>query len=518
MQKERIQINKERIGVLIEHTLSCIIEWVKIDDTGKLIFEDPIDKVEISVHYGASHAAVSIIIIGLQKKDYVLYKLGINLLHSILERWDENKKLPSFHFDFNNFALCVVYDVLKEKEPEISEKIMHTILSTVDSCHETINWLPMRWYVNAKKFQWTQNFKYKSIIEHCKSTINSATNNDGGIEDILPKGNSFNLQYDAATVGVLQFLRVNGENYDLTRQLGFLLNAIAPDGDINYQGRGTNQISAWSNWIYLLSTAAKENELKQALDYIYDKIPIMLSNHNIMLNSYDGSEKYLWWDYHHCSVYTAHFLFWLVLSYKDYGKNPIEEKYIRDYSTGLKIIKSENFFISIFEGRKKYLAEKGPLLVALWTKKYGMIVKGAFAPWLGSFGNNHTFSEIALRNFFGLLEVNYNRDWQIFRWIRIFFSFVMSRDSITYRPLLAQIYITFKENEVIIRFVNPKKRRVQINIPSLIPSINNFIIRADKKIINLYNVINIRNQYSTLKVFQSKPSKAKEWVITLIFN
>ena len=505
--------NQQRIEIIIEQILSLIQKWVIITEDGNLIFEDPIDKMEISAHYGATHAATAFIIYGQRKENYELYNLGINLLNSILKRWTDNKKLNSFHFDFNNFALCVAYDTIKEKEKELSAKIKSTILSTSDSNHNTINWLPMRWFVNLKRYEWTNDTKYQKIIDYCRSTIETATNNDGGIEDILPKGLSFNLQYDIATAGVLQFLRVNGEKYNLEKELGFLLNAVSPDGDINYQGRGTNQIFGWGNWIYLLSTAGKEIALKQSLDYLCDKIPTMLYNHNIMLNDWDGSEKYLWWDYHYCSVYTSHFLFWLILSIENFGKSPIKEVYINDFSSGLSIYKSDDYFVSIFDGRTKYLSERGPIIVALWTKRDGMIIKGSFAPWQGMFGNNYSYSEIAIRNFFGLLEIKHNRDYHQNRFIRKFLPFLLSEISVQYKPLFAQIEIEIKEKSIIIRFENPSNNCTQINIPSLKSSMSNVLVSADCNNIDLHNIMNIRNQYSKIQIFQSKNIKAKDWVI-----
>ena len=111
----------------------------------------------------------------------------------------------------------------------------------------------------------------------------------------------------------------------------------------------------------------------------------MLENNNLMLNNWKGKEKYLWWDYHYTSVYTSHFLFWLVLSMVDYPKKPIQIKKSEFKDSGLIINKTSDYFISIFNGRKKYLAENGPIISAIWMKNYGMINKGLFGPWQGSF-------------------------------------------------------------------------------------------------------------------------------------
>ena len=134
------------------------------------------------------------------------------------------------------------------------------VLSTPDSNNPTINWFPMRWYVNLIRYKWTSDEKFKLACDKCSTDIRAATYKDGFIDDRLPIGLSFNLQYDVATVAVLQYLRSNGENIDISVELGALLNAVAPDGDINYFGRGTNQIFAWGLWVYLLSSAGKKNK------------------------------------------------------------------------------------------------------------------------------------------------------------------------------------------------------------------------------------------------------------------
>ena len=181
----------------------------------------------------------------------------------------------------------------------------------------------MRWAVNKKRIEWKGDNNYQSTINKCKEIIFKATNADGGIEDRLPHGTSFNLQYDLATVSILQYLRVQGEPMDLSKELGFLLNAVAPDGDINYQGRGTNQIFAWGLWIYLLASSGNTKDLLTALNFLEPRLKKMLDNNNMMLNEWEGKEKYLWWDYHYASVYTAHCLLWLVMAYIDAYKAKI---------------------------------------------------------------------------------------------------------------------------------------------------------------------------------------------------
>jgi len=75
-----------------------------------LRFVDPLDGDEITAHYGATHAAAAFIILGKSRNDAALLEKGKALISSIISRWDKSKTLPAFHFDFNNFALCVAHD------------------------------------------------------------------------------------------------------------------------------------------------------------------------------------------------------------------------------------------------------------------------------------------------------------------------------------------------------------------------------------------------------------------------
>lgn len=503
---------KARLSSLLESLLPICLSWIQEKD-GKLLYIDPVDNEEISAHYGATHMAATLVIYGHMTGQKDLFQIGIRLLDSILKRWDLSKDLPSFHFDFNNFALCVISDIIKPQEPVLYKRIQNTILNTADSKHDTTNWLPMRWYVNKKRYEWTNDEKYLKVCDYCKTRIELSTNKDGGIEDRLPKGTSFNLQYDVATVGVLQFLRQRGVEYDLTREYNFLKNTVAPDGDINYQGRGTNQIFGWSLWVYLLASAGKDDELGGALDYLNGRVIPMFEKHNLMLNSYDGKEKYLWWDYHYCSVYTAHFLFWLVLSILDFRKKPIEEDNAAiPVSSGFHIYRDKDCFVSTFDGRKEYLAEKGPSVCAIWIKKYGMISKGSFGPWLGSFGNKYS-NESVLRNYCGLVKIhsriNVNSN--------NFLSKVIHRLGLPNKQYVefhfCPIVVQNSNGGVKLDFYSNGKELAFLNIPIFksegdSPRIE---LTVDKDKVDVSFVGEIRNQYGAIRLFQSKLVQGRVW-------
>lgn len=408
---------KDRIERLIEMTLNTCLPWITEKD-GKVMFTDPLDNEEISAHYGATHMAAALLIYGRLKDRDDLVQKGEALLNSILDRWDGSRQLPGFHNDFNNFALCLIENSIDGNMAAttagsagntLRERIRKAVLETADTRFDTVNWLPMRWFVNKCRYEWTNDETYKENCRLCKEKIDSATFTDGFIDDMLPKGRSFSLQYNVATVAFMQFLRISGENIDLDIQTGALLNAVCPDGDINYMGRGTNQIFAWGLWVYLLASSGQD-ECDRALSYLEERLPAMLENNNIFLNTQPGDEKYLWWDYHYCSVYTAHLLLWLTLAWRDYGERIIDPETVTDGSSGLHIYRNEEAFVAVFDGRTEYFAERGPSVEAVWTRKYGTVFKGAFGPWYGEFGNLHICPDAVIRKHFGLMGIKTDDD------------------------------------------------------------------------------------------------------------
>ena len=125
---------QDRLQNLISMTENRCTEWLQRNAAGQMEFVDPIDKVEVSAHYGATHMAAALFLNGHEQA-------GNQLLESVLERWDKSKNLPGFHNDFNNFALCVIYDYVSENQKKL---IRDAVLRTPDSNHDTVNWLPMR--------------------------------------------------------------------------------------------------------------------------------------------------------------------------------------------------------------------------------------------------------------------------------------------------------------------------------------------------------------------------------------
>lgn len=506
--------NKSVIENLISKTMDYCASWITELD-GTVQFVDPLDHKEISAHYGATHAAAAMMLYGIRKNDSRYEELGLSLLQSVLKRWETSKVLPGFHNDFNNFALCTLTETLPEnKYGQLIEEIKRKVLSTSDSNHDTINWLPMRWYVNLCRYTWTKEERYTVACQVCRDKIKRATYDDGFIDDRLPKGLSFNLQYDVATVAVMQFLSVRGEEVDLSKEFGALLAAVAPDGDINYFGRGTNQVFAWGLWIYLLASAGMECDLEKALNYCAEKILVMLEKNNLMLNEWEGAEKYLWWDYHYCSVYTAHFLFWLVLAQEDYGKKAIVPVLSDKCDSGIEIIREAGWFVVIFSGRTEYLAERGPAVVALGLEDGRMFVKGAFGPWQGAFGKMYTIYDTVLKNCFGVLHMSINSDYSHNRLMRKIFQKKTARPSLGFRPVFVTFNVTIGQEKIEFSWENTQKKNIIFNCCVT----GNFVggeLFEDYERVPFPCVGLIRNQYGFQKLYQSRIMNRSVWKLVI---
>ena len=221
-----------------------------------------------------------------------------------------------------------------------------------------------------------------------------------------------------------------------------------------------------------------------------------------MLNDWDGKEKYLWWDYHYASVYTAHCLLWLVLALLDYGKKSINPIIPTSTETGLHIHRSENFFVSWFEGRSEYLAEKGPAIACIWSKKQGMICKGTFAPWQGPFGNKYIYEDVVLKNYCGLISVKRNKDWSKNRYVHKLLPSLETEPSLELRPLFCPIAICEKDGKVEITWENKGYEGVILNNPGTSEGVS-FELYADDKKVSVYCVESIKNQYGWVYLHQT---------------
>lgn len=150
-------------------------------------------------------------------------------------------------------------------------------------------------------------------------------------------------------------------------------------------------------------------------------------------------------------------------------------------------------------------------------KKYGMINKGTFGPWLGMFGNKNTYGDVVLRNYIGLLKIEHNRNWSKNRIINKLMPNINSTNYIKTIPVITKFNIKETGNSIVIKFDNIKREKVVFNFPMLDsvkgkPKIN---LLADGEPMLVLNNNKIKTQYGWCSIYQSKMSSAQEWVLKI---
>ena len=178
----------------------------------------------------------------------------------------------------------------------------------------------------------------------------------------------------------------------------------------------------------------------------------------------------------------------------------------------LHIFRSENAFVSWFDGRSEYLAEKGPAIAAIWTKRDGMIFKGTFGPWQGPCGNKYIYEDVVIKNFYGLLEVKRNKDWSKNRYVHKLILSLESEIELTLKPLFAGISVFEANGTLEIILENHTDKEVIFN--ALVINQNQRInLSVDGSVIPCVCYEAVRNQYGWMCLHQSHAIVGKSFHI-----
>ena len=486
-----------RIGNMINLVYARCDSWLSVDEDDNLVLVDPHERKVVGHHYALSHFAAAAILGNAPGSKR--FKDGLAVLHSVLRRWEKDSVVPGFHNDFNHFALVLAHDELERLGlcKEERDAIRRVVLSTADSNHDTINWLPMRMVADDARQRWGGE-GYRAL-ETCRRKIAKAVNDDGLIEDRLPRGTSFNLQYDVSSVALLDLIESRGIDQPVRLDDAYLALAecVLPDGDINYLGRGCNQIFAWGPWIYLLERRGDAAALDLGLKYLSDFMPVMLENENLLLNDLPGADRQLWWDYHYCSVYTAHLLLWLVLAQRaEAGAAAPASGQAKLSDTGVRVLRDERAMAVTFSGRREYLAEQGPVVAAVWTSRHGTIHKGTFGPWLKAFGFKHSSPGVLL-NHFGLLRVG-------------------RPGAVSLRPFFVPVFTCILGDRLVIEYKSARRASCCLNLP-IRPhiDISDVAVYAGDRPIELMRAGGIITQYGFESIVQTAPHEVDRWRVEI---
>lgn len=509
---------RKRLEELVDTSLKACLSWLEEDAEGGGRLVDPVDNKPIVSHYGDSHFGAALLILAEIRNSPELFSQGLDIIRTVVRDWHISEKYFDFHHDFNNFALCLAYERIEKVSNELSQEIKKLILTTCDSNHGTVNWLPMRAYVNRVRYEWTGKTQYLEASRSAIDKIRLATNDDGGIEDRLPVGASYNLQYNISSLAILQLIEKRWPDTELNsdKSLSFLIGCVLPDGDINYVGRGTNQIFAWGPWLYAISSTKKNNILEMALDFLDCRYRQSVYNNNILLNDFSGNDKTLWWDYHYCSVYHAHFLLWSILALKDYGAVSSSDIPSNSSGTGLEVIRGSVGGAVVFKGRKAYLAEAGPSLCALWIDKKSLIFKGGLGPWKGAFGQKYNYADCVFNNYFGVISESAKKNLPENTFIRKLRRFFPDERVAVTRPAFGEILVQSNNESLSIVFQTPRIEGY-LNVPIFREMLGRvkFYFEIDGKEIESVLIAQSKNQYGWISIVRTRPTQGQKWKITI---
>lgn len=385
---------EEELGILAETCYETAIGFVSDDDV-----EDPRLGTEVFAHYAKTHLATAL----LQRNDEESRVLANSLLRKFLRDYAQHSVLPEFHNDFNNYAISLALDTVDC--PELKSELEHWLISAEDSGHETINWLPMRAHVNFCRSRLSRAGKYRLRAKQSLRLVAKALNKDHFFEDRLPLGYSFNQQYAISTLAVVVKHELPVQGLDIVKAYQAIANLTDHEGDVNFFGRGANQIFAWGPWIHLCIQIGDLEGAKKAVGFVLGRIN-SIKNGNIHLNDNDPADRLFWTDYHYSSVYICHFYMWLELAKKQLASGVISNQNIinrEKESNG--VVDFGAFRIITFMGTSNYTCERGPTIANISHEKYGAIVKGGLGPYQDDFSATHVSPTLALANNFGFWRV-----------------------------------------------------------------------------------------------------------------
>ncbi|MFW3361839.1 hypothetical protein ACN2A0_04150 [Aerococcus viridans] len=271
-------------------------------------------------------------------------------------------------------------------------------------------------------------------------------------------------------------------------------------------GRGTNQIFAWGPWIYLVkkNITSFDSKVYKTLNYFNNAYKDSFVNGNIIMNNYEASNKDLWWDYHHSSVYQSHLVMWMSLSMLNID-NKVELKGIKNFKitpktkkkSGIRVINNPSFYIFLHDGSQEYFAEIGPAIYNIWTSNVGTIFKGGYGPTASSFGLKSLNIFDALINHCGPIHIGYKNNQ-----IKISYS-------------TKAIDIKKQNDHLIIRYEVDRSKVSMFNFAYFKELEFDWKILNDQGRVLKYTKNHSKNQYGDIAVIQTDNYLTKYWYLKI---
>ena len=485
---------------------------------------DANDGKRVVGHYGETHLCAALLLRSRRMGVPSYKEKALELFEGVLAHWDFDAKFRQAHNDFNNFALALFYEELRAQgEDKLAERAMKRLLTSKDSLNKTVNWLPMRVYARLLCYEYSNDPKFLQIAVDALEVVKSAQYADGMFDDLLPRGMSFNLQYCVSTAAVLRLAARRFAAFsdrlpaiDLASTARALYGAIFPDGDVDYMGRGCNQIFAWGPWLYFAENFVEPELKERAFQFLAERFPTALDARSLMLNAYPGKDRALWWDYHHFSVYLSHLLLWNELAARAAEDASERVEAVPPSDSGLRVYRTGSAFASFFAGREHYLVEKGPALVGLWTKKYGAVFKCGHGPAAKMFSERNFNPLTAYFDHFGLIELTERPRRIKVPFARRLCAKLTSRaNSLTVKPLFFEFSAGARDGALELRLQARKRGRGgerRFVFPTFSrEAAENAVLYAGAKESALRYLGTVPSQYGEIFLYMSDAADADEW-------
>ena len=267
------------------------------------------------------------------------------------EYWNEDRG----HFDFINFALCLIklkFEINNWEKNDVYRNVCYILKNCINSKTKAANWRIKRILVKLHNKK-----KISALLDIL--VLLSKFDNSLWIHDF--KNKSFPIGYSIYSAALIN---LGIEYFGLPPSLNSIPAAayahvkkiFENTTGFNIHGRSFQQIFGYGPWIYLCMVYEDHAAINNSLDLISryqsnDGIKIVLSKYGESLGYYD---------YHHHSVYNAFFLFWLRESQKTFLKGSV-------YSSGpYSVLRKSGWHIILAKSGKKYSSEMGisPYFVA----------------------------------------------------------------------------------------------------------------------------------------------------------
>jgi len=335
-----------------------------------------------------------------------------------------------YHWDFQNYALLETYRLVKNVlSPEEKKEWENGLSKYKENINNPLtNWIAMRAYSSLLRYNMWGQLKNKFFFYYRMLKVDKARQKDGCYDDY--RNWSRPIQYHVFTLALLHRIYLISPSRKIKKHflsgVQYFWRFIDPEGCFNFIGRGHEQIFGYGAALYVLEGAKcldpnNAEQYQNGIIRIWNYLQKFKRNHHfpLVLNSYDDSAKYGWYDYHHLSVYEAFLGVWLGLAQTLLPKKEnvfIQKKpidcffHVFNKTTQTVIISNPNYFIVFSGGTPEYLSEPGITPAHIYFRGLGVLFSCPGGPSHRKYGKINQIDHIE-KNMIAPLFKDINQTW-----------------------------------------------------------------------------------------------------------